>query len=354
MSVLGRLILKHLALYLGSVWTVLTLCVFVLGVVELSMNRLIAAVDGKATPVFVDSLSERIDRLPEYAAETMAYAGLVGLLMGFWTLWRRKEFLQFQLLGARNVLCRNAVLVSLLFGTLHMTLVEKWDQEEDNNPDAVVRSDLKIIRDTAQGGKIMLFADRYFLHSGNFEGARLLLFDKNFRMQSILLAEGGRIEPKAWVLRNGTRVKEPGEQTTFRQERFALETDLLALSHVLQPDPYALSLWQLPQALHAVRANAHSTKPFVRRALFLLSLPLFYASFALLAYALCLTLPHRTTGMRMALFIVLLPCTIEFLRHIAWSRVFAETLHPLLPALGLPIAFVCTTAFLMRNERLFS
>ena len=90
------------------------------------------------------------------------------------------------------------------------------------------------------------------------------------------------------------------------------------------------------------------------RALFLLSLPLFYASFGLLAYALCLTLPYRTTGARMALFIILLPCSVEFLRHLAWSRVFADSLSPVLPALGIPLAFACATGFLVRNERLFS
>ncbi len=354
MSVLGRFLLKHLALHLGGVWAVLTISVFVLGIVEHSMNRLSDAVGQETSSVFADILRNRIRHLPKYASETMAYAGLAGFLVGFWSLWRRREFLQYHLLGARNILWRNAVLCGLLFGTLHATLVENWKHLADGNVDRVVLRSLQIVRNAQQGTKLMLFADHYRLHNGAFRDARVLLLDESFRVQSVFSARSGRIEPTAWVIQDATRLDATGDRTHVRQERFAIETDLAALAHALQPDPQVLSLVNLPQAFRAARANAHNTKPFVDRALFLLSLPLFYASFGVLAYALCLTLPHRTTGARMALFVVLLPSSIEFLRHIAWSRVFADSLHPLLPTLGIPLALACATGFLVRNELLFS
>ncbi len=354
MSLLGRFLLKHLVLHLGGVWAVLTLSIFVLGVVEFSMNRLIDAVGRGTSSVFVEILRDRIDHLPEYASETMAYAVLAGFLLGFWTLWRRREFLQYQLLGARGILWRCAALAGLLFGTLHMTLVEDWKYRQDTSTNIVVRHNLKIIRDAQQGEKIMLFADRYRPHNGTLENAHVIKVDKTFQVQSVFLAQKGYIKPTAWVLRKGARLDATGEKTSFRKKQFSIDTDLAALAHALQPNPQALSLWKLPQAFHAARANARNAKPFVDRALFLLSLPLFYASFGVLAYALCLTLPHRTTGARMALLIVLLPSSIEFLRHIAWSRVYADSLHVSVPALGIPIAFACAAAFLVRNERLFS
>ena len=370
MSVLGRFLLKHLALHLGCVWMVLTLSVFVLGVVELSMNRLSDAVGQGSGSVFAEIMQNRIEHLPEYASETMAYAGMAGFLLGFWSLWRHRELLQYQLLGARAILWRYTILTGLLFGTLHMTVVETWKHRQDKSLNKVVHNNLRIVRNAEQGGRIMLFADRYRPHNGTFQDARVLKVDEAFRVQSVFYARSGRIEPTAWVIRNGTRLNinldakldaeldaklnASSERTFFRKERFAIETDLVALAHALQPNPQALSLLQLPQAIRAARANLRNSKPFFDRALFLLSLPLFYASFGMLAYALCLTLPHRTTGRRMALFVVLLPCSIEFLRHIAWSRVFAESLHPSLPAIGIPIACACITGFLVRNERLFS
>ena len=354
MSLLGRFLFKHLALHLGGVWAVLTLSVFVLGVVELSMNRLSYAVGRGTSSVFAQTLRDRGNDLPEYASETMAYAVLAGFLLGFWTLWRRREFLQYQLLGARGILWRYAVLAGLLCGTLHMTVVENWKHQQDTSNNKIVRHNLKIIRDTQQGEKIMLFADRYHPHSGALEKVHVIKANETFRVQVVFLAESGRIEPTAWVIRKGASLDAAGKKTPFLQKQFAIDTDLAALAHALQPNPQVLSLLKLPQAFRAARANARNTKPFVDRALFLLSLPLFYASFGVLAYALCLTLPHRTTGARMALLIVLLPSSIEFLRHIAWSRVYADSLHGILPALGIPLAFACATAFLVRNERLFS
>ncbi len=354
MSVLGRFLLKHLALHLCGVWGVITLIVFVLGIVEFSMNRLSNAVGRETSSIFVEVLRDRIEHIPQYASETMAYSGLVGFLLGFWTLWRRREFLQYQLLGAKSILWRYALLSGLLFGTLHMTLVESWKHRQDKNLDKIIHNNLQIVRKTEQGGRLVLLAERYRPHNGVFQGVRVLELDEAFRVQSVLLAQHGRIEPMAWVIRNGTRLDAGGERIFFRKERFAVETDLAALAHALQPDPHALSLSKLPQAFRAARANARHTKPFVDRALFLLSLPLFYASFGMLAYALCLTLPQRTTGARMALFVILLPCSVEFLRHIAWARVFADSLHASLPAFGIPLALACATGFLVRNERLFS
>ncbi len=354
MNVLGRFLLKHFALHLGGIWAVFTLIVFILGVVELSMNRLSDAVGKGTGPIFAEIMRNRIGHLSQYASETMAYAGLAGFLLAFWSLWRHREFLQFQLLGARKILWHYAILAGLIFGTLHMTLVENWKHRKGISPDRVVLHDLKIVRDTKQGTKIMLFTDRYRPHNGEFQNARVLLLDEMFQVQSVFLAQSGRIEPTTWVIQNGTRLDAAGQKTSFFKKQFATETDLAALAHALQPDPHVLSLVNLPQAFRAARANARNPKPFVDRTFFLLSLPLFYASFGVLAYALCLTLPQRTTGARIALFVVLLPCAVEFLRHIAWSRVFAGSLHPSLPAFGIPLAFACATGFLVRNERLFS
>ena len=344
-SRLGLYLIKSFLSRMIDFWLFLVILVFSIGVIELIMSR----GGSTSSATLLDAFVTRLDDLPEYLNETMAYAGYAGFLITFWSLSRSRELQQIRLLGATKVLISSVIGAGALFGILQVFVVDPSASEL-----SVSQSDVRLVRTNQNGGQIILFAKDYNTSNGIiYGGARVLLLDESFNLRAMYSAEKGKITKNAWTLEKNQRENEAGEQEFSNEKIFPIETDMPALASVLQASARKISIYNIPAAYAEARINAHPVQPFLDRALFFIHLPLTYIAFGLIAYAIALYLTPRGTGMQLVLLVIFLPSSVKFLQHILWTQVGAGSLPAVIPTFGLPLAFCCAVAFSARTQRLF-
>ncbi len=344
-SKLGLYLIKKFLARMFDFWLFLTTIVFSIGVIEIVMSR------GGSTShaTLIDALLTRLDDLPEYLNETMAYAGYAGSIITFWALSRSRELQQIRLMGATKVLIKTIIGAGAIFGMLQVFVIAPFASEV-----RIQQKDIRLVRKNQNGEQLILFAKNYNTSNGLiYGGARVLLLDNSFNLQAIYSAERGKITKNAWTLEKNQRKDNSGAQKISEKKTFPVETDMIALANVLQESAREISIYNLPAAYTEARINERSVRPFLDRALFFIHLPLTYIAFGLIAYAVALYLTPRGTGMQLVLLVIFLPCAVKLLQHILWTQVGAASLPAVLPTFGLPLAFCCAAALSVRTQRLF-
>ena len=344
-SKLGLYLIKKFLARMLDFWLFLTTIVFSIGVIEIVMSR-----GGSTSPAsLIDAFFTRIDDLPEYLNETMAYAGYAGFIIAFWALSRSRELQQIRLMGATKVLISTIIGAGAIFGMLQVFVIAPFASEV-----RIQQKDIRLVRKNQSGEQLILFAKNYNTSNGLiYGGARVLSLDNSFNLRAIYSAEKGKITKNAWTLEKNQRRNNAGAQEISEKKTFPVKTDMIALANVLQASAREISIYNLPAAYTEARINERSVRPFVDRALFFIHLPLTYIAFGLIAYAAALYLTPRGTGMQLVLLVIFLPCTVKFLQHILWTQVGAASLHAVFPTFGLPLAFCCAAALSVRTQRLF-
>ena len=345
-SRLAIYLFKHMLSRMLACWVILTAIVFIIGVVEILM----ASNAGSGISAIADAFIRRTEDLNEYIAETMPFAGYVGLLISFWKLAQSRELEQLRLMGARHKLIHAIISVGLIFGLLEVMLVNPLASET-----SIISEDIRLVRKQDNGKQIILYAKKYNTENGNItKGVRVLHTDSSFQVLAVYHAEKGTISEKAWTIRNGYVQTIHGNTKAFTEKSFPIKTDVVALTYALQTRTRDLSVYELPAAYFAARDNARSVRPFSNLALFFIHLPLVYIAFGGVAFAIAIYLPPRGTNAQLIALVIFLPCSIKLAQYILWIQVEAQTMPAILPALAIPTTLGCAAAFFVRTQRLFT